>query len=114
VSKKKSAKKTRAASASRRTPASRSRSRVVKPKPKAKAKAGPTEPKIQLKPILVLVDRAIAGLQKLPPTEATDITIRHLQTCAMALGDICDPNTPGGCGPNMEFPPLEALATSRA
>jgi hypothetical protein len=108
VSKKKktSAKKTQAKSASRRKTASRPRRRAVT------RKASTAPPRIQLKPIWVLIDRAIADLQKLPPTEATDLTIKHLQTCSMAFGDICDPNTPGGCAPNMEFP-REALATSR-
>ena len=92
------AKKTKAKSASRRKAASRPRSR-----PGARA-ASPAESKVQLRPIKVLIDRAIADLQRLPPTEATDITIKHLQTCSMAFGDICDPETPGGCAPNMEFP----------
>ena len=106
MSKKKSAKKTRAKSASRRKTASRPRRRAVK----RTASAAPR--KVQLKPIKILIDRAIADLQRLPPTEATDLTLRHLQTCSMAFGDICDPDTPGGCAPNMEFP-REALATSR-
>ena len=96
--KKPSAKKPRANAASRRKPASRSRSRTVK------RAASPSTPKVQLRPIKVLIDRAIANLQRLPPTEATDITIKHLQTCSMAFSDICDPATPGGCGPDMEFP----------
>ncbi len=100
MSKKKSAKKTRAASASRRKPAtSRSTSR------RKKSVTRPPRPgKVQLKPIHVLVTRAIEDLQRLPPSEATDITIKQLQHCSMALGDICDPDTPGGCGPIMEFP----------
>ena len=103
--KKKSAKKTRAKSSSRRKPATRPRRRAVK----RTASAAPA--KVQLKPIKVLIDRAIADLQRLPPTEATDLTLRHLQSCSMAFGDICDPETPGGCAPTMEFP-REALATS--
>ena len=104
--KKTSAKKTRAKSASHRKPASRPRRGAVK-------RGASTAPaKVQLKPIKVLIDRAITDLQKLPPTEATDITLRHLQSCSMAFGDICDPETPGGCAPNMEFP-REALATYR-
>jgi hypothetical protein len=39
------------------------------------------------------------------------LTIKHLQTCSMAFGDICDPETPGGCAPTMEFP-REALTAS--
>lgn len=92
------AKKTKAKSASRRKLASRPRSGA------RKRTASPTTPKVQLRPIKVLIDRAIATLQRLPPTEATDITIKHLQTCSMAFSDICDPATPGGCGPDMEFP----------
>ena len=104
--KKASAKKTRAKSTVARKPASRARRRP------GKRAVGAATPKVQLKPIKVLIDRAIADLQRLPPTEATDITIRHLQTCSMAFGDICDPETPGGCAPNMEFP-REALTTPR-
>lgn len=106
MSKKKSAKKkTRAASAARRK-ATKSRSSAAR----RKARGTPPPRKIQLKPIKVLVDRALVDLQRLPPTEATDITIRHLQACSAALGDICDPNTPGGCGPHMEFPdPTDSL-----
>lgn len=109
MSKKKSAKKARSASASRRKPAAaRSSSR------RKKTASKPRYPrKVQLKPIHVLVTRAIADLQRLPPSESTDITIKQLQHCSMALGDICDPQTPGGCGPNMEFP-TDALAMSRA
>lgn len=104
MSKKKSAKKARGASKTRRK-ATKSRS-SKKPRAAARPKT------VQLRPIKVLVDRAIQDLQKLPPTEATDITLRHLQGCAMAFEDICDPETPGGCAPTMEFP-REALATSR-
>jgi hypothetical protein len=97
VSKKKSAKKKRAAPARRKATRSRSSSRRLS------SAAGPRPRKVQLKPIKVLVERALADLRRLPPAEATDLTIRHLETCSMALGDICDPNTPGGCGPSMEF-----------
>jgi hypothetical protein len=102
VSKKKSAKKTRAASAARRKP---TKSRASRGRSRSAATRRPGT--VQLKPIKVLVDRAIADLRKLPPTDATDITIKHLETCSMAFDDICDPETPGGCGPSMEFP-LEA------
>ena len=98
MSKKKSVKKKRAASASRRKGAIKSRSR--RPKSAARTKAGT----VQLKPIKVLVDRAILDLQKLPPTDAIEQTIKHLQTCAMAFEDICNPETPGNCAPTMEFP----------
>ena len=98
--KKTPAKKTRAKSASRRKPATRSRSGAGK----RLAGPPPAEPKVQLRPIKVLIDRAIADLQRLPQSEATDVTIKHLQTCSMAFSDICDPDTPGGCAPNMEFP----------
>jgi hypothetical protein len=52
----------------------------------------------------VLIERAMADLRVLPQTEATDITLRQLEAASMAMGDICDPDTPGGCGPTMEFP----------
>lgn len=106
MSKKKPVKKTRAASTSRRKGTSKSRSR------RPKAAAAPTTRTVQLKPIKVLVDRAIADLQKLPPTDAIEQTLKHLQTCSMAFEDICNPETPGGCAPTMEFP-REALASSR-
>ena len=106
MSKKKSAKKKKSAASARRPkPATRSR------RPKARARATPPGT-VQLKPISVLIDRAILDLQRLPPSDATDITLKHLQGCAMAFADICDPDTPGGCAPNMEFP-RGALATSR-
>jgi hypothetical protein len=96
VSKKKSAKKKSAAPSRRKATTSRSSSRRPGP-------AAPRPRKIQLKPIKVLVERALVDLRRLPPTEATDITIKHLEACSMALGDICDPQTAGGCGPIMEF-----------
>ena len=106
MSKKKPAKKTRAASTARRKPVSKSRSR----RPKAAGRQTPRT--VQLKPIKVLIDRAIADLQTLPPTDAIEQTIKQLQMCAMAFEDICDPETPGGCAPTMEFP-REALASPR-
>lgn len=100
MSKKKSAKKrTRAASATRRK-ATKSRASGAR----RKSVASPRPRTIQLKPIKVLIDRAIADLQKLPPTDATDRTLKHLQTCSMAFDDICDPENPSGCAPTMEFP----------
>lgn len=100
MSKKKSAKKRpRTASASRR--------KATKPRAsgaRRKAAARPRPGTIQLKPIKVLIDRAIADLQKLPPTEGTEHTLKHLQTCSMAFDDICDPENPAGCAPTMEFP----------
>jgi hypothetical protein len=107
VSKKKTTKKSRATSASsRRAAATRSASRGVK------RKARQTVRKIQLKPIRVAIARAIEFLKKLPPSNTYNLTIERLQRCEMELNDICDPNNPDGCGPNMEFP-REALATSR-
>lgn len=107
MSKKKSAKKTRATSASRRTAATRSR------RSGAKRKARPGQGKIQLKPIRVLIARAIAGLQRLPPNESYKLTIERLQRCEAEFAAICDPqNFDDGCGPIMEFP-REAFATSR-
>ena len=99
-------KKTRAASSTRRKGASKSRSR------RTKAAGRPSARTVQLKPIKVLVDRAITDLQKLPPTDAIEQTLKHLQTCSLAFEDICNPETPGGCAPTMEFP-REALAISR-
>lgn len=107
MSKKKSSKKTPARSSSRRTSAAaRSRSRGPKPK------AGPAVPKIQLKPIRVLIARAIAGIERLPPTDSYKLTIERLRRCEMELDMICDPTSVDGCGPIMEFP-REALTTSR-
>jgi hypothetical protein len=98
AAKKKTAKKARAASAPRRKAAtSRATGRRT-------ALSAPASRKIQLKPIHVLIERAMADLRVLPQTEATDITLRQLEAASMAMGDICDPDTPGGCGPTMEFP----------
>lgn len=97
MSKKQPAKK-KGGAASRRTTSRRSSSRG-----RSKATASARPRKIQLKPIRVLVDRALVDLRRLPPTEAIEITIKHLESCAMALGDICNRATPGGCGDTMEF-----------
>jgi hypothetical protein len=107
VSKKKPAKK-KGAAASRRKVSKRSSSRG-----RSKAASAPPPRKIQLKPIKVLVERALVDLRRLPPTEAIDITIKHLESCSMALSDICNPATPGGCGDTMEFDFPLALTTSR-
>lgn len=107
MSKKKTAKK-KGAATSRRTASKRSSS-----KGRPKAKGAPPPRKIQLKPIKVLVDRALVDLRRLPWSEATDITIKHLESCSTALGDICDPTTPGGCGESMEFDFPLALTSSR-
>ena len=96
AAKKKTAKKARASSAPRRKPARSTGARA--------ALSAPASRKIQLKPIHVLIERAMSDLRGLPPTEATDITLRQLEAASMAVGDICDPDTPGGCGPSMEFP----------
>lgn len=106
MSKKKSAKKTRSKSASRRKTASRPRRSAVK------RTASTAPPKVQLKPIKVLIARAIAGLQRLPPSDAYNLTIERLQRCEMEFDSICNPINPDGCGPIMEFP-RETLATSR-
>ena len=60
---------------------------------------------MQLKPILVLIERAIVDLKRLPPAESIDLAIKQLQIAQMAINDVCDPNIPGGCTPTMEFPP---------
>lgn len=107
MSKKKSAKKPRAAAATRRkAPKARSSARA------RRSAAAPPPRKIRLKPIKVLVDRAIADLQKLPPTEAIETTLKHLRTCSMLMAEICDPNK-SGCGETMEFDFPAALTTSR-
>lgn len=106
--KKKPAPKKRAASTARRKPIKSRASTAPR-----RASGTPAPRKIRLKPIRTLVDRALVDLQRLPPSDATDITIRHLQACSAALGDICDPNTPGGCGDTMEFDFAQALTTSR-
>ena len=107
MSKKKSAKKPRAAAASRRKAAkSRSAARG------RRSAAAPPPRKIRLKPIKVLIDRAIADLEKLPRTEPIELTLKHLRTCSMLMSEICkDPDGP--CGETMEFD-VSALVTSRA
>ena len=97
MSKKKAAKKKTAKKAAPRRKAARATGRRA-------ALEAPASRKIQLKPIHVLIQRAMTDLRGLPPTEATDITLRQLEAASMAMGDICDPDTPGGCGPSMEFP----------
>jgi hypothetical protein len=98
VSKKKPAKKTRPASAAARRPTKSrsSRGRAGAPPPKSG--------KVQLKPIIVLIERAIADLKRLPPTESTDLALKQLEIARMAVSDVCDPNMPGNCTPTMEFP----------
>ena len=98
MSKKKPAKK-KGGAASRRKATKRSSSRG-----RSKAMSAPPRRRVQLKPIQVLVERALVDLRRLPLTPAVDITIKHLESCSMALGDICNPATPGGCGDTMEFP----------
>lgn len=98
MSKKKATKKKRPASAARRpTKARSSRAR----RPSSAAQPG----RVHLKPILVLIERAIVDLRRLPPQESVQLAIKQLEVAQMAIGDICDPETPGGCGPTMEFPP---------
>ena len=98
MSKKKPTKKTRPSAAGRRPTKSRSsRGRAGAPPPKSG--------KVQLKPIIVLIERAIVDLKRLPPAESIELALKQLEIARMAVSDVCDPNTPGGCGPAMEFPP---------
>jgi hypothetical protein len=97
VSKKKPAKKKGGAASRRKA------TKVSSSRRRSRATSAPPPRKIQLKPIQVLVERALVDLRRLPPTEAIEITIKHLESCSMALGDICDKRTPGGCGDTMEF-----------
>jgi hypothetical protein len=64
----------------------------------------PKTGKVQLKPILVLIERALVNLKRLPPAESIDMAIKQLEIARMAISDVCDPDIPGGCGPTMEFP----------
>jgi hypothetical protein len=100
MSKKKPTKKTRPASAApRKRVASRS-SRA------GRGPAGrPQSGKVQLKPILVLIERALVDLKRLPQAESIAMAIKQLDIARMAINDVCDPDIPGGCGPTMEFPP---------
>ena len=100
MSKKKASKKKRPASAARRK-ATKSRSSRGRRPSAASTRPGP----VRLKPVLVLIERTIADLRRLPPAESTEVAIKQLELAKMAVGDVCDPNTPGGCGPTMEFPP---------
>jgi len=114
VSKKKSAKKkARPAAATRRKAAKAvkaTKSRSSKRRPRVAVTSVSGAYTIQLKPIKDLIDRAIADLQNLQENESIVTTIKQLQSCAMTFEDICDPDTPGGCGPTMEFPPNALLA----
>jgi len=98
VSKKKPAKKARPASAAGRKPA---KSRSSRARPGTRAGSG----KVQLKPIIVLIERAIADLKRLPPTDSTGLAIKQLEIARMAIDDVCAQGPPDGCGPAMEFPP---------
>jgi hypothetical protein len=99
VSKKKSAKKSRPASPAGRRPVKSGSSRgPVGPKGRPQSK------KVQLKPIMVLIERAIADLRRLPAADATDLAIKQLEIAQMAIGDVCNLAAPDGCGPSMEFP----------
>jgi hypothetical protein len=99
VSKKKPTRKTRSASAAARKP-TKSRSSRARRGPSVRPQSG----KVQLKPIIVLIERAIADLKRLPASDSTDLAIKQLEIARMAVSDVCDPNIPGGCAPTMEFP----------
>lgn len=96
MSKKKTAKKKpQPRSAAARKPAKARSSRGVG--------APPSQGKVQLKPIIVLIERAIVDLKRLPVTDSTGLALKQLETARMAVDDIC--TAPGGCGPTMEYPP---------
>ena len=99
MSKKKATRKTRSAAAAARKP-TKSRSSRVRRATAARPKSG----KVQLKPILVLIERAIVDLRRLPPAESIDLAIKQLEVARMAIGDVCDPAISGNCAPTMEFP----------
>lgn len=100
MSKKKASKKPRSKSVAARKPA-KSRSSLARRAAAAPPKSG----KVQLKPILVLIERAIADLRRLPTTDSSELAIKQLEIARMAIGDVCDSNNPGNCAPTMEFPP---------
>ena len=99
MSKKKPAKKAKRASAARKPAKSRSsrgsRTSAVRPQ----------SGRVRLKPIVVLIERAIADLKRLPPAASTDLAIKQLEVARMAIDDVCNRAAPDGCGPTMEFPP---------
>ena len=99
MSKKKATKKSRPASAAGRRPTKSRSSRGARA-----AAPPPRSGKVQLKPIIVLIERAIVDLKRLAPSESTDLAIKQLEVARMAIGDVCAQNPPDGCGPTMEFP----------
>ena len=98
MSKKKPAKRSKPASAARKPAKSRS-SRA-----RSSAAVRPKSGTVRLKPIIVLIERAIADLRRLPLTDATDLAIKQLEVARMAIDDVCNRAAPDGCGPTMEFP----------
>ena len=98
----------RGASATRRKSAAKRSTRRS-----AKTKGYPKRGVVALKPVRALIERAIEGLRRLPPSDAIKLTIERLDRCLAEFNAICDPDDEFGCGPNMEFP-REALALSRS
>lgn len=102
----------RNASASRRTGTTkRSKTSASKSKPKSKRKVkslatvADTSDRVELKPIRAQIVRAVERLRGIEATERTRLTIERLERCVAEFDDICDPNNPFGCGPDMAFPP---------
>ena len=95
----------------RQRAASRARGRVAtravvsrRPKAKRKPRPRPKDGGVYLKPIRNDIKAAIEGLQRLPPTDASKITIERLQRCVMEFDAICEGKGNDGCGPDMAFP----------
>ena len=90
----------RTASSSRRKAAPKRSSR----RPSRRTTGGEplTGYRVELKPILASIEKAVAGLRAMPPTEAIKITVERLERCAFEFNAICGN---GDCGPDMAFPP---------
>lgn len=93
-------KKKRVASATRRKSATKRSRRKVAPK------ARPGSGRIELKPVRAVIAQTIERLNRLEPTDRVKLTVERLQRCVAEFDDICDPQNPEGCGPDMAFPPL--------
>lgn len=93
----------RSASASSRKPASRAA--AARKKGKRKPSPRSTSGGVELKPIRDQIVAAVESLKKFEQTEAIKITIERLQRCLVEFDDICDPESPDGCGTTMAFWP---------
>ncbi|HET7694414.1 MAG TPA: hypothetical protein VFK57_01800 [Vicinamibacterales bacterium] len=98
----------RAKSSSRRkTATSRSKRGTSKTKSRTSTRAAfgmATSGSIELKPIRAEIGRVIEALRGLPQTDRTKNTLERLQRMSADFDDICDPENPFGCGPDMAFP----------